>query len=104
MSEELIRNCKFKFKCQQEWVDMKKTADLAIRHCSTCDEDVHLCTTTAGLKQALINNWCMAIFETETETETEGEHPTLIGEVDSGYFTSLWHERIPAPTITLCLR
>jgi hypothetical protein len=84
MSEELIRNCKLKFKCHQEWTGMIETADLAIRHCEVCDEDVHLCATTAGLKQALINNWCVAIFE----TETEGEHPTLIGEVDSGYFTS----------------
>ena len=80
MGSELIRNCKFKFQCDQSWNDMETTDNSGIRHCGTCNEDVHLCKTPGDLRLALVNNWCVALYETETE------HPTLIGEVEPTYF------------------
>ena len=84
MDKELIRNCKFRFKCDQKWESMAETEDPDIRHCALCNESVHLCETAHDLHQAMLNNWCVAMYETEPETE----YPTLIGEVDPGYFTS----------------
>lgn len=83
MSEELIRNCKFRFKCNQEWSKMTETEDPEIRHCDHCNESVHLCRTAQDLKQAIVDNWCVAIYKTETISE----YPELIGEVAPGYFT-----------------
>jgi hypothetical protein len=62
---------------------MVETEDPEIRHCAECNENVHLCEKTQDLQLAMINNWCVAMHETEKGTE----RPTLIGDVEPSYFT-----------------
>ncbi len=37
-----IRNCRFAFKCQQKWDDLKDTRDDAVRFCRECQREVYL--------------------------------------------------------------
>ena len=72
---------------------MKKSDDPGIRRCALCDADVHLCETAEELKQALVNNWCVAMYEKDTE------YPALIGDVDSVYFLNCNNRHLILQTV-----
>lgn len=42
-----IRNCLpvFSFRCPKVWENLAPTEDETVRHCTECDQNVHLCTT-----------------------------------------------------------
>ena len=61
MEDILIKNCKFRYECDQDWSNMKKTNDAYIRHCGFCKKDVHLVSENSELEAAIENNWCMAV-------------------------------------------
>ncbi len=81
MSKELIRNCKFRYKCDQKWEELIDTDQYGIKFCKVCQENVHLCGHEDTLIAALKNNWCVAMY-----AEYDEEIPTLLGDVESGYF------------------
>ncbi|WVN41195.1 hypothetical protein AOB54_06785 [beta proteobacterium MWH-UniP1] len=56
-----IRNCEFKFKCPKIWDSLTPTADERIRLCGECDRRVIFCRTATELKQAIIDDECVAV-------------------------------------------
>ena len=80
MNTALIRNCRFKFQCEQDWSTLPETDDPAIRHCACCNEDVHLCRNADQLHQALSNNWCVAIARFDRKRDLAS---MMVGEIES---------------------
>jgi len=59
-----LRNCTFQFKCQQTWDGLLRPtagSDPDKRLCTECRQLVHLVQDDGALKEALRNNWCVAI-------------------------------------------
>jgi hypothetical protein len=56
-----LRNCSFKFECNQMWDNLIETKSRKIRHCTKCDEDVHLIEDGWDLTRAINANYCVAI-------------------------------------------
>jgi len=83
MSDKLIKNCKFKTKCDQSWNEMSLTDDEDVRFCKQCQKQVHLCLSDYELETAIDNNWCVAIFNANDEDSL-----MRVGEVVSTYSPS----------------
>lgn len=56
-----IRNCSFAFQCSQQWENLSPTDKPNIRHCATCDTNVHLCVTKNELVDSIKANRCVAV-------------------------------------------
>jgi len=59
--EIAIRNCAFKFRCDQDWGDLERTSEDKVRFCHKCEEDVHYVHTNKELKKAIEKNYCVAL-------------------------------------------
>ena len=44
-----LRNCKFAFECNAEWVNLSMTGKESIRFCNQCQKEVHRCETDDAL-------------------------------------------------------
>ena len=56
-----IQNCKFKFRCTQQWGLLERTEVSRIRYCVECESEVHRCETDKQLAAAVRNGLCVAI-------------------------------------------
>ena len=70
-----IRNCRFAFKCDQQWRDLAETSSEKVRSCADCGHDVFFCETDAELIDAIRMNRCVAIVQAQ---ETDGNDLSLI--------------------------
>jgi hypothetical protein len=59
--QPLIRNCRFAFRCHQNWLSLENTEDPRVRYCHECARQVVLCQRDAELAAALQANHCVAI-------------------------------------------
>jgi len=59
--QALIRNCRFAFRCHQQWARLESTPDPRVRHCHECARDVVLCQRDDELREALQADQCVAI-------------------------------------------
>lgn len=58
----LIKNCRFTFKCPMEWEKLGFMPDKPnIRHCPTCDKNVHLIHDEFILALSIASKYCVAI-------------------------------------------
>ena len=60
-AEYLIRNCTVAFKCRTRWQDLPDDGIESVRFCGECQKEVHLCTSEKDLREALLDNLCVAI-------------------------------------------
>lgn len=74
ISNEIIRNCKFKYCCPMKWSDLEQTSDTDVRYCSTCKKTVHHCHTDEQLRIAILQDHCVAI---KVSGETAIEAPSF---------------------------
>jgi len=83
MTNYLIRNCKFRYKCNEQWqgMDLVNPESDKIRFCRVCQENVYLCENDQELSLAIRHNYC-ALYENLGD-----EVPALIGDVDPGYLS-----------------
>jgi len=56
-----LRNCSFKFECDQVWDNLEETKSKKIKYCTKCNEDVHLVEDGWDLTRAINANYCVAI-------------------------------------------
>jgi hypothetical protein len=82
MSNELIRNCKFRFQCGIGWQDLDTTSSENIRVCRACGEQVHLCVSDDELRRAMEANHCVAIRIENESMAAEHSLPRLFGHDD----------------------
>ncbi len=52
--------CELTFECTRKLSDLTSTNDESIRHCSSCDENVHWCDTQKDIDRAKKKGWCVA--------------------------------------------
>ena len=76
-----IENCRFKFRCEQTWEGLAQTPDPRVRHCSECDDSVHLCVTDSQLAEAIKRHWCVAIPDAAM-TDEEADRPEAYGDIE----------------------
>ena len=76
-----IRNCEIRYACPNNWDGLEITQNAAIRHCSSCERDVHLCRTETELHQAMIDDHCVAI---KIHDALKGQETTLLGDIIPG--------------------
>ena len=79
-----IRNCKFAFKCEKRWNDLKVISggNKRIRFCDDCEKDVYRCRTDDQLKIAMKHNHCVAIC---FEDKSSHEKVEFVGEPAGDY-------------------
>jgi hypothetical protein len=53
--------CAFSFQCPKTWERLESTADPTVRHCSTCDREVHLALTEADFRRYHEQGACVAV-------------------------------------------
>lgn len=58
-----IENCDatFAFKCPKTWEQLAGTDDPNVRHCPTCDEEVHYCHTLDQARGHALSGHCVAV-------------------------------------------
>ena len=59
--QPLIRNCRFAFRCHQQWQSLEHSPNPDVRYCQECSRQVVLCRSNAELRAALQANECVAI-------------------------------------------
>lgn len=64
-SNSVLRNCKFKFKCEQIWEELEETEFPQIRNCSKCNESVHFIDSDKRLLEAIQDNLCVAVKKSD---------------------------------------
>lgn len=74
-------NCEMAFKCPEDWDGMVVTSDLNVKHCSTCNKDVHFCRTLEDLKKAINAQHCVTYISGEVEGNSH-EVEVLISNLD----------------------
>ncbi len=70
----LVRNCRFAFRCHQQWAALERTPDARVRYCHECAQDVHLCRNDRELRAAVVADRCVAVV-----APAEYELPPLVG-------------------------
>lgn len=68
--QTLIRNCRFAFRCHQQWQSLERTGDARIRYCHECSRPVVLCQDDAELRTSLEADECVAIPSDNTREIT----------------------------------
>ena len=56
-----LRNCSFKFRCTQTWINLEKTGDELVRFCKDCGKNVHLVKSLPDLYELIRSDFCVAI-------------------------------------------
>jgi len=74
-SNTAIRNCRFAFKCNKQWADLRETRFSKVRFCVDCQRDVFLCTTDGELREAVRLNRCVAL------NQFFDDGPDVVGEL-----------------------
>ncbi len=69
--QALIRNCRFAFRCHQQWQSLERTGDPRVRYCHECSQPVVLCQRDAELRTALEADECVAIPVAERLSTTQ---------------------------------
>lgn len=64
--QPLIRNCRFAFRCHQNWSSLETTDDPSVRYCHECSRQVVLYRRDAELLAALRKDQCVAIERAAT--------------------------------------
>jgi hypothetical protein len=59
--QTLIRNCRFAFRCHQQWRSLEQTGDPRVRYCHECSRPVVLCQRDEELRTALEADECIAL-------------------------------------------
>lgn len=63
MSAHEFINCEFEFECPKNWFQLQETNEAGIKHCNTCNQNVHLCINQDELDYAISKNFCIALFK-----------------------------------------
>ena len=72
--DAVVNNCPvdFQFLCPKHWRDLAPSSDVNIRYCSTCKQNVFLCSDEAEMKLRATSGQCVALAEAFQEPEFMG--------------------------------
>jgi hypothetical protein len=75
-------NCPFKFRCDKTWDTLKTTYDPTVKYCNDCEKDVHLVQSDQELKQAIKEDWCIAVVELDRQYSMRHMPVLTVGEIE----------------------
>ena len=75
-----MKNCIFKFECEQQWSDLTEIRDQRVRFCEVCESDVHLCETNDEIARAIREDLCVAIATPAEMAKATGPADPTAGE------------------------
>lgn len=58
----VIANCPMEFECPKQWETMEETSSPDVRHCDSCNKDVHFCATEEKLERMAAAGECVSFF------------------------------------------
>lgn len=61
--EQVFLNCEMALECPKNWFELDPTASPNVKHCNTCNQNVHLCTTQEDVDKAIEDLRCIAFFK-----------------------------------------
>ena len=72
--DAVVHNCpvEFQFLCPKHWRDLAPSSDVNIRYCSTCKQNVFLCSDENEMKLRAATCQCVALAEAFQEPEFMG--------------------------------
>ncbi|MGI9558516.1 MAG: hypothetical protein ACR2NQ_02455 [Thermodesulfobacteriota bacterium] len=79
MSEEIIENCEFSFKCPLKWERLTETKDDKIRFCGECERNVYFCKDDEELAKHVERGDCVAVIQ---------EKEMMLGGVDRQFLVT----------------
>lgn len=77
---EAILNCRFSFKCSQQWEQLKATEDTNRRFCLACERSVYFLNSNEELQKAYAQGLCVAAYIFDPVTASPA---MLLGEPES---------------------
>ena len=85
VEEQRLWNCKpkFKFECTQSWEALMPTKDPKVRHCSMCQQQVHICHSPDEFVQFGNRKQCVAIPENRTIAFAQEWTGPMLGRPDT---------------------
>jgi hypothetical protein len=85
VSDPVIERCgrggsvlRFDFVCDKTWADMTPTKDESVRHCESCNNNVHFCDNIADARHHSRNNHCIAVDLGVIRREDDLRPPMMI--------------------------
>lgn len=55
-------NCEMEFECPKSWFELTETNKAGVKHCGTCNKNVHLCANQDELDEFALKGECIAFF------------------------------------------
>ena len=81
-STTIMQNCPLHFQCTQQWSELEGTEKEDIRFCFKCERNVFLINSYEELRDAVLENKCVAFFTTDyAKRERNFESPNYLGSV-----------------------
>jgi len=62
-----------KFRCPKEWINLRPTEDVRVRHCQVCNRRVTYCTSIGEYQKLASEHECVAYFDPSEQAEYLGE-------------------------------
>ena len=84
-SEEII-SCEFVSQCPRTWEQFASTDHPNIRHCSSCDREVHLVTTEEDFRRHAGGGHCVAVRVLKGREDHAGSY---VGQIRTPYGPNL---------------
>lgn len=60
---EAFLHCPMAYECSADWFQLRPTERHDVRHCTTCERDVHFCTDQQQLNDHAAQQHCVAFYE-----------------------------------------
>jgi hypothetical protein len=70
-ADNWIRNCAFRYQCEQKWEQLEQTDSSLVRYCKVCDQNVHMVLHEKALTEAIRLNRCVYILHIRADGLTE---------------------------------
>jgi hypothetical protein len=88
-------SCTLSFQCPKKWEQLEFTSDETIRHCSICNQTVHLALTEEDFRRYRAQSMCVAVQIIPQTKESEASEVFMVGNVEEAPYTPKVSRRKP---------
>ncbi|MDR4485429.1 MAG: hypothetical protein R3B95_19900 [Nitrospirales bacterium] len=79
--------CTFSFQCPKKWDQLESTSDPTVRHCSVCNQKVHLALTEEDFRRYSDQGMCVAVQIIPQTKESEASEVFMVGNLEEAPYT-----------------
>jgi uncharacterized protein (TIGR02996 family) len=79
LDRTIVENCEisFRFRCPRQWASLQRGDDDRVRYCTSCERQVHYCTTAAEAREHAYAGHCVAVGSFSRRTPGDVSPPEL---------------------------